>query len=244
VRQVVLDTETTGLSPEAGHRVIEIGCVELEDRLHSGRTLHHFINPDREIDPGAQDVHGITNEQLVDKPRFSEVAAELREFIAGAQLIIHNAPFDLAFLDAEYRRLDPGHAAVREWGGVLDTLLLARERYPGQANSLDALCKRLGVDNSGREYHGALLDAQLLADVYLAMTGGQVALTLEARKAARGPRPAVGAGAQRGPLPRVAVSAAEREAHRQRLDAIRESAGRCLWDEFAASSRAGTEQRD
>jgi len=233
MRQVVLDTETTGLSPEAGHRIIEIGCVELEDRLYSGRTLHHFINPGREIDPGAQDVHGITNEQLADKPPFDEVAEEVREFLAGAQLVIHNAAFDLAFLDAEYARLDASHGSVREWGEVLDTLALARERYPGQANSLDALCKRLGVDNSGREFHGALLDAQLLADVYLAITGGQVALTLEAARAAEGPRVSIGAQARRGPLPAVEVSAAERDAHRRRLDAIRAAAGRCLWDDFA-----------
>ncbi len=237
VRQIVLDTETTGLSPEAGHRIIEIGCVELDNRLYTGRTLHHYVNPDREIEAGAQDVHGITNEQVADKPRFSEIAAELREFIGGAELIIHNAPFDIAFLDAEYRLIEPAHGSVREWGGVLDTLVMARERYPGQANSLDALCKRLGVDNSGREYHGALLDAQLLADVYLRMTGGQVRLALESRKLRAVERQIDRRVTQKhGPLPAVRVSDAEREAHRRRLESIRAHSGRCLWDEIGEVS--------
>ena len=232
MRRVVLDTETTGLNAEAGHRIIEVGCVELDDRAYTGRTLHRYINPEREIEAGAQDVHGISNEQLADAPLFAEVAAELREFITGSELIIHNAPFDVGFLDAEYRRLDPAHATVGEWADVLDTLLLARETYPGQANSLDALCRRLDVDNSGREYHGALLDAQLLAEVYLSMTGGQVALGLEARSRAEAAVDMAQAGNRRGPLPAVAVSAEERAAHRARLDAIRENAGTCLWDKI------------
>ena len=232
MRRVVLDTETTGLNAEAGHRIIEVGCVELDDRAYTGRTLHRYINPEREIEAGAQDVHGISNEQLADAPLFAEVAAELREFITGSELIIHNAPFDVGFLDAEYRRLDPAHATVGEWADVLDTLLLARETYPGQANSLDALCRRLDVDNSGREYHGALLDAQLLAEVYLSMTGGQVALGLEARSRAEAALDMAHTGNRRGPLPAVAVSAEERAAHRARLDAIREHAGTCLWDKI------------
>lgn len=233
MRRVVLDTETTGLNAEAGHRIIEVGCVELDDRVYTGRTLHRYVNPEREIEAGAQDVHGISNAQLADAPLFAEVAAELREFISGSELIIHNAPFDVGFLDAEYRRLDPAHGTVGEWADVLDTLLLARETYPGQANSLDALCRRLNVDNSGREYHGALLDAQLLAEVYLSMTGGQVALGLETRSKAEATLAVGGAGNCRGPLAAVAVSPAERTAHEARLEAIRDKAGHCLWDKIA-----------
>lgn len=232
MRRVVLDTETTGLNAEAGHRIIEVGCVELDDRAYTGRTLHRYINPEREIEAGAQDVHGISSEQLADAPLFAEIASELREFIAGSELIIHNAPFDVGFLDAEYKRLDAAHTSVSEWAEVLDTLLLARETYPGQANSLDALCRRLSVDNSGREYHGALLDAQLLAEVYLSMTGGQVALGLEARSRAEASLE-VGTASRKGPLPPVAVSAEEQSAHQARLAAIREAAGRCLWDKIA-----------
>jgi len=235
VRRVVLDTETTGLNAEAGHRIIEVGCVELDDRAYTGRTLHRYINPQREIEAGAQDVHGITSEQLADAPLFAEVADELREFIADSELIIHNAPFDVGFLDAEYKRLDAAHGSVGEWATVLDTLLLARDTYPGQANSLDALCRRLNVDNSGREYHGALLDAQLLAEVYLSMTGGQVALGLEARSKAGAALDVSRSSTRRGPLPAVAVSPEERTAHQARLAVIREKAGRCLWDKIADS---------
>ncbi len=230
MRQVVLDTETTGLNADAGHRIIEVGCVELDERVYTGRTLHRYINPQREIEAGAQDVHGISNEQLADAPLFSEIADELKEFMAGAELVIHNAPFDIGFLDAEYRRLDSAHGSVAEWGKVLDTLVLARERYPGQANSLDALCRRLEVDNSGREHHGALLDAQLLAEVYLSMTGGQVSLGLQSHSASA--RKAEGArfAARTGALPAVKVSEEERKAHAARLASIREKAGQCLWD--------------
>ena len=177
MRQVVLDTETTGLSAEKGHRVIEIGCIELVERRPTGARFHRYLNPEREIDQGALEVHGITEEFLRDKPRFAEVAAELLAFIDGAELVIHNAAFDVAFLDAELERLGGGDRVATR-ARVIDTLLLARDRYPGQKNSLDALCKRLGVDNSHRELHGALLDAALLAEVYLAMTAGQAALAL------------------------------------------------------------------
>lgn len=232
MRQVVLDTETTGLSA-AEHRIIEVGCVELVDRRYSGRTLHHYVNPERAIEAGAQAVHGITDADLADKPRFAEIAGELREFIADAKLIIHNAPFDVGFLDAEYARVDSGHGSVSEWAEVCDTLVLARSLYPGQANSLDALCKRHGVDNRGREYHGALLDAQLLAEVWLALTGGQVALGLEsARREEELGTAAVSPAAPLPALPGVSVSAAERAAHRARLDTIRERAGFCLWDKI------------
>ena len=178
MRQIILDTETTGLEVERGHRIIEIGCLEIVNRRRTGRTFHRYLRPDREIDVGAIRVHGLTNEFLAEQPRFADVAAELLEFIADAELIIHNAAFDIAFLNAELQRLNPPPGKVDDRCAVLDTLLLARKMHPGQRNSLDALCKRYGVDNSHRELHGALLDAQILLDVYLAMTGGQTALTL------------------------------------------------------------------
>jgi DNA polymerase-3 subunit epsilon len=178
MRQVVLDTETTGLEPEQGHRIIEIGCVEVIRRRKTGRTFHRYLRPDREVDRGALQVHGITNEFLAQQPRFEEIAEELLEFIGGAELVIHNAAFDVAFLNAELKRLSGQRRQVADLCSVLDTLLLARQMHPGQRNSLDALCKRYTVDNSHRELHGALLDAQILLDVYLAMTGGQTALIL------------------------------------------------------------------
>lgn len=174
MRQVVLDTETTGIGPEQGHRIIEIGCVEVIDRKLTGRHYHQYINPQREIDEEAIGVHGITNEFVADKPLFAQVAQEFYQFIAGAELVIHNAPFDVGFMDSEFRRV--GIADTATFCGVLDTLVLARDMHPGQRNSLDALCKRYGIDNSHRELHGALLDAEILADVYLMMTGGQTDL--------------------------------------------------------------------
>ncbi|MFN2349705.1 MAG: DNA polymerase III subunit epsilon [Thioalkalivibrio sp.] len=177
-RQVVLDTETTGLEPSQGHRIIEIGCVEMVGRRLTRRHFHYYLQPDREIDEGAQAVHGISNEFLADKPRFHDVADEFLDFIRGAELVIHNAPFDVGFLDHELKLLDAPRGQITEYAGVLDTLVLARKMHPGQRNSLDALCKRYQIDNSGRELHGALLDARILADVYLAMTGGQVTLSL------------------------------------------------------------------
>jgi DNA polymerase-3 subunit epsilon len=179
MRQVVLDTETTGLELKLGHRVIELGCVELVNRRRTARTLHHYLQPDRDIDPGAQEVHGISIDMLQDKPRFSEIAEDFLGFIAGAELVIHNADFDVGFLNAELRRTGRQPATVTEVCRVVDTLVLARRLHPGQRNSLDALCKRYSIDNSGREFHGALLDAHLLADVYLAMTGGQATLSLD-----------------------------------------------------------------
>ena len=178
MRQIVLDTETTGLSVELGHRVIEIGAVEVANRRLTGNVYHVYLNPDREIDAGAMNVHGITNDFLADKPHFPDVSHELLAFIAGAELIIHNAPFDVGFLNAELRRIDVS-LLTTHCEGVLDTLKMAKDLHPGQKNNLDALCRRYGVDNSGREYHGALLDAQLLAEVYLAMTRGQESLAIE-----------------------------------------------------------------
>ena len=181
MRQVVLDTETTGLEVEQQHRVIEIGCVELLNRRLTGRRFHRYLNPERDIDEGAQAVHGLSREQLSKEPTFAQVHAEFLEFVQGAELVIHNAPFDVAFLDAELGRLGGAAAPcmkVADVCRVLDTLALARQMHPGQRNSLDALCKRYSVDNSHREYHGALLDARILAEVYLAMTGGQATFTL------------------------------------------------------------------
>jgi DNA polymerase-3 subunit epsilon len=179
MRQVVLDTETTGLEVEQQHRVIEIGCVELFNRRLTGRRFHHYLNPERDIDEGAVQVHGLTRERLAKEPTFSHVHLEFLEFIRDAELIIHNAPFDVAFLNAEFARLQAAHR-VADLCRVLDTLTLARQMHPGQRNSLDALCKRYSVDNSHRDFHGALLDARILAEVYLAMTGGQGSLTLSA----------------------------------------------------------------
>jgi DNA polymerase-3 subunit epsilon len=175
-RQVVLDTETTGLEPERGHRIIEIGAIELIDRKLTGRRFHRYLNPQRDIDEGALAVHGITIDFLADKPIFADVADEFLHFVTGAELIIHNSAFDVAFLDHELALLAPPPRQVHEICAVIDTLTMARHRHPGQKNSLDALCRRYGVDNSQRDLHGALLDAEILADVYLMMTGGQTAL--------------------------------------------------------------------
>lgn len=178
MRQVVLDTETTGLEPKQGHRIIELGCIELIDRRFTQRRYHQFLCPDRDIDAAAQEVHGISRSFLADKPKFAEIAEEFLEFVEGAELIIHNAPFDIGFLDYELSLLGADWGRIAERCRILDTLALARERHPGQKNSLDALCSRYQVNNTHRVLHGALLDAEILADVYLAMTGGQVTLEL------------------------------------------------------------------
>jgi len=178
MRQIILDTETTGLEPSEGHRIIEIGCVELINRKFTGATYHQYLQPDREIDDGAIEVHGITNEMLADKPRFADIAEEFVTFIRGAELVIHNAPFDVGFLNHELKLLNNGHARIDEMCGVVDTLVMARQLHPGQKNNLDALCKRYSIDNSHRELHGALLDAEILAELYLTMTGGQTTLSL------------------------------------------------------------------
>ncbi|MCC6302370.1 MAG: DNA polymerase III subunit epsilon [Gammaproteobacteria bacterium] len=231
MRQIVLDTETTGLEPAQGHRIIEVGCVEMINRRLTGRHYHQYLQPDREIDAGAAEVHGITGEFLRDKPRFSDVVEEFLDFVRGAELIIHNAPFDLGFLRHEFGLLK------RSWDeaacGVVDTLALARGRHPGQKNNLDALCKRYGIDNSERTLHGALLDAEILADVYLAMTGGQSRLLLEAEPEAVtlvSQAPVVRLSADRAPLPVIHASEVERESHARQLEAIdRASGGKCVW---------------
>lgn len=184
MRQIVLDTETTGLETSQGHRIIEIGCVEMIDRRVTDNHWHHYINPDREVDEGAYNVHGISTEFLQDKPRFNELADDFRSYIDGAELVIHNAPFDIGFLDHEFNLLGGEEITVRDRCAVQDTLVMARQKHPGQKNNLDALCKRYGIDNSHRTVHGALLDARILADVYLAMTGGQTSLGLDVESSA------------------------------------------------------------
>jgi DNA polymerase-3 subunit epsilon len=182
MRQIVLDTETTGLEVSLGHRVIEIGCIELVDRRVTGNHWHHYFNPEREIDAGAYEVHGISNDFLQDKPRFLELADEFYDYVKGAELVIHNAAFDVGFLNHEMKLLQASYEPLGGVCSILDTLLLARQKHPGQKNNLDALCKRYDIDNSQRSLHGALLDARILADVYLAMTGGQTSLGLDAEQ--------------------------------------------------------------
>ncbi|MGH8529535.1 MAG: DNA polymerase III subunit epsilon [Nevskiales bacterium] len=233
MRQIVLDTETTGLEVALDHRIIEIGCVELRHRRQSGNNFHVYINPEREIDAGAVAVHGITNASLADKPQFADVAAELLRYLGEAELIIHNASFDLGFLNAELRRAGVQSPALETRLKVIDTLALARQLHPGQKNSLDALCKRYTVDNSRREFHGALLDAQLLAEVYLAMTGGQTAMSLDDATAAQlsaGESVAALLGRLGRRPPIVEPNAAELAEHQRRLQAIEQaSEGNCLW---------------
>ena len=240
MRQVVLDTETTGLEVGKGHRIVEIGCVELLERRVTGREFRSFVNPQRKMDEGASVVTGISDEFLADKPLFAEIVVEFLNFIDGAELVIHNAAFDVGFLDAELARLDVP-LRIAERASVLDTLMLAREKYPGQKNSLDALCKRLDIDNSHRSQHGALLDAQLLAEVYLAMTAGQGDLGLGALDAT----PLARERALRAhdvPRPALRVryaDAAEIVAHELRLAAIdKASKGKLRWIAASATSDA------
>ena len=229
MRQIVLDTETTGLSWEKGNRIVEIGCIELINRRPSGRTYQQYLNPGREMEPGAAEVTGLTLDFLADKPRFEDVVREFLEFIAGSELIIHNAEFDVGFLNYELGLLGPEFGRIDRHAGVLDTLKLARELFPGQRNSLDALCKRLGVDNKHRQLHGALLDAELLTDVYLHMTSGQTGFGFD---------DTVAADEDVTPEVIVAVSesafvlhatAQELEAHLARVGKIADKSGKTLW---------------
>ncbi|MCR6684996.1 DNA polymerase III subunit epsilon [Pseudoxanthomonas sp.] len=239
MRQIILDTETTGLEWKKGNRVVEIGCVELLERRPSGRNFHRYLKPDCEFEAGAQEVTGLTLEFLADKPRFDEIAEEFLGYIDGAELIIHNAAFDLGFLDSELSRLGPQYGRMLDRVSVVDTLLLARERFPGQRNSLDALCKRLGVDNSHRQLHGALLDAQILADVYIALTSGQEEIGFgEAEAASARPATVVSFAPAAGERPRIVAMEAEREAHLRRLAHLRKKAGRALWDEVEPVAEA------
>lgn len=232
MRQVVLDTETTGLEVEQEHRIIEIGCVELVNRRLTGRTFHRYLNPERDIDEGALEVHGITREQLAREPRFAEVHAELLEFVRDAELLIHNAPFDVAFLDAELARVAGCSQRIADLCRVQDTLALARGLHPGQRNNLDALCRRYAVDNSHRDYHGALLDARILAEVYLAMTGGQATLVLgaELEEPIALASPFAGRSSESARIPVVLASEAELLAHEGLLALLdRVSGGKTVW---------------
>ena len=227
MRRIVLDTETTGLEPGEGHRIIELACLELHGRRPTGRHFHRFVNPERDIDIGATQVHGRTAEDLLDKPKFLDIVDEFLEFVSGSELLIHNAPFDVAFLNSELTRI--GRPGVDTLCTVIDTLMMAREIHPGKKNSLDALCERYTVDNARRTLHGALLDAQLLADVWVAMTRGQETLDI-----ALGSAPAAMLQANETPIEVILhvlrASEAELAAHAavcQRIE--RESKGRCVW---------------
>lgn len=232
MRQIVLDTETTGIDPADGHRIIEIGCVEMVERQLTGRNYHVYVNPEREVEAEAITIHGITNEFLADKPKFAAVADEFFEFIKGAELVIHNAAFDIGFMDMEFGRIKPVRKTA-DHCGVVDSLALARAKHPGQKNNLNALCKRYGVDNSNRELHGALLDAEILAEVYLLLTGGQTALSLDAGSENGG-----GSGGLRrlnSDRPELAIIKAtetEREAHQAFMAALEQKVGETVWNKL------------
>ncbi len=242
MRQIILDTETTGIDPRDGHRLIEIGAVEMVNRRLTGNTYHQFINPQRSIDAEAVAVHGITDERVADEPLFAEIADAFWAFIEGAELVIHNAPFDVGFIDHELGMLnqargEPRLGPVADHCRILDTLQLARDKHPGQRNNLDALCKRYDIDNGHRVLHGALLDAEILADVYLAMTGGQTALSLDASAGGEGDEAAAGGGLNirrvslaPGTLRVQAPDEAEWQAHRDKLATVRQAGGECRWD--------------
>jgi len=243
-RQIILDTETTGLDPAQGHRIIEIGAVEMLNRRLTGNRFHQYLNPDREIDAGAIEVHGITNEMLADKPRFADVAMDFLAFVRNAELIIHNAPFDTGFINHELRLIDPQSNGIEQSCTVLDTLKLARQKHPGQKNDLDSLCKRYSVDNSNRTLHGALLDAEILADVYLAMTGGQVTLfqdpgqpTASTLNPSASRQPVRRLDRNRPPLVVLQASEEEMAEHEQMLAEIeKKSGGKCVWNKLDAAT--------
>jgi DNA polymerase-3 subunit epsilon len=232
MRQIILDTETTGLDPKQGHKIIEIGCVEMIERKLTGNNYHQYLKPDREIDAGAIEVHGISNEFLDDKPRFYDVMNDFMEYIKGAELIIHNAPFDIGFLNHELNAVNNSWGTIEQHCQIIDTLVMARNKFPGKKNNLDALCKRYLIDNSHRELHGALLDSEILGDVYLMMTGGQVSLSFSQSERNR----------QAGQFtirrvaedrPKLAVILADDNdllAHNERLAAIEKKAGICVWN--------------
>jgi DNA polymerase-3 subunit epsilon len=243
MRQIVLDTETTGLDPAQGHRVIELGCVELIDRKLTGRHLHLYMNPEREVEAAALEVHGITNAFLADKPLFAAIADTFLEFVEGAELIIHNAPFDIGFLNHELAMLNRGYKTMTDYCSVLDTLAMARKKHPGQKNNLDALCKRYEVDNSQRELHGALKDAEILSDVYLMMTGGQSTLSLGYEQGSDNRQDGVEVklAPRSKPLKRILPTAEELAAHKQCLAIIGKSSGAAaLWEQFDTAPPATT----
>ncbi len=239
MRQIFLDTETTGLEHKLGHRIIEVACVEMTNRRLTNRHFHRYVNPERDIDEGAQAVHGISRDFLADKPRFAAIAAEFLDFVRGAELVIHNAAFDIGFLNAELARLDMAPIET-VCHGVRDTLRMAKELHPGKKNNLNALCDRYGVDNSHRTLHGALLDAEILAEVYVAMTRGQESLIMDLGDDEGGPGAIAGqtlAGGQRKPLRVQRASDDEIGAHGQQIAAIqKESKGKCLWLPSEAAS--------
>lgn len=237
MRQIVLDTETTGLETSQGHRIIEIGCVEMVNRKLTGRHYHQYLNPQRNVDEGAMEVHGITDEFLVDKPLFADIVEDFLAFIGDADLVIHNAPFDVGFINHELAKLPNQPQAVDNFCKIIDTLSIAKQKHPGQKNNLDALCKRYAVDNSQRELHGALLDAEILADVYLLMTGGQVNLNINDQAGAE-----VGEintnsnirrlSTQRPALKVIAANDQELASHHQKLEAIKSASGLCIWHDL------------
>lgn len=233
MRQVVLDTETTGLDVAQGNRIIEIGCVEVDRRRLTGRHYHQYINPQHEVEEGALEVHGISNEYLADKPLFPQIVDEFLAFVEGAELLIHNAAFDVAFLDAELERLGDGYGRMADYCKITDTLAIARKKHPGQRSNLDALCKRYGVDNSQRELHGALLDAEILADVYLLLTGGQTNLVLadSTESGSRDDQVQTPTRIDRAGLSLRVPSASEQElaAHDKLLARIQKDSGQCVW---------------
>ncbi|MBT7374949.1 MAG: DNA polymerase III subunit epsilon [Porticoccaceae bacterium] len=234
MRQIVLDTETTGLETSQDHRIIEIGCVEMINRKLTGRHYHQYINPQRKVDEGAMEVHGITDQFLEDKPTYETISAEFMAFVDGADLIIHNAPFDLGFINHEIAKLSGRVKPIDSHCKIIDTLALARQKHPGQKNNLDALCKRYGVDNSQRDLHGALLDAEILADVYLLMTGGQVNLNISDQQASDSGEINQTSNIRRLPDGRPALrvitaNEAELASHQQKLEAIKAASGECIW---------------
>jgi DNA polymerase-3 subunit epsilon len=230
VRQVVLDTETTGINPKLGHRIIEIGCVELVDRRLTGNHYHTYINPEREVEQEAIGVHGITNEFLADKPLFSSISESFKAFVKGSELVIHNAAFDVGFIDHEFMLMNPRSQKVTDYCTVLDTLAMARKRHPGQKNNLDALCKRYGIDNGHRDLHGALLDAEILADVYLLLSGGQTAMDLSAAGEKGGDAGSIRrVSSERQPLAVISASDDEMTAHEKYLDGLASQAESVIW---------------
>ncbi|HAZ80560.1 MAG TPA: DNA polymerase III subunit epsilon [Porticoccaceae bacterium] len=238
MRQIVLDTETTGLETSQDHRIIEIGCVEMVNRKLTGRHYHQYINPERKVDEGAMEVHGISDQFLEDKPLFSAICSDFLSFLAGAELVIHNAPFDVGFINHELRKLNDTQPALESECRIIDTLAVARQKHPGQKNNLDALCKRYGVDNSLRDLHGALLDAEILADVYLLMTGGQVNLNINQQSGSESGdisqvRNIRRLSAARKPLRVIRASDSEIVNHEKKLTDIKSASGFCIWQEVS-----------
>ena len=236
MRQIVLDTETTGLETSQDHRIIEIGCVELVNRKLTGKHYHQYINPQRKVDEGAMQVHGITDEFLEDKPLFANIVDEFLAFVGDAELVIHNAPFDVGFIDHELSKLPKHPKSIAGLCSIIDTLAVARNKHPGQRNNLDALCKRYAVDNSQRDLHGALLDAEILADVYLVMTGGQVNLNINDQSSPDKGSSKTTSGIRRlptdrSPLKVIKASASELNSHQQKLDKIKDASGQCVWQD-------------